>query len=392
MGSRRRGIRESPVCMIAWLVFGCALVWIVYVILLYPLLLGWRARASANPIKSAPASPTISVIVAVHNGESYLADKLRSILAVDYPRASIEVLVVSDGSTDRTEEIAREFAPRVELIVVPRGGKCAALNAGYKRANGELLLLTDVRQQIDPLSVQLLANCFSDPKVGVVSGELLIRQGASQAEADIGLYWRMESWIRRNLSSIDSMFGATGPFYAIRRSLFVPVPADMLLDDMFLPLAAYFRGYRLVVEPRAQAFDYPTSLETEFRRKVRTLAGNYQILLAYPQLLGPGNRMWIHFVSYKLGRLVLPAALIAMAIASFFLPSPWGPLALIFQAAGYFLALIDPAIPGKFPLKKLSSAARTFVVMMTATVCGLSVFFVPARRLWKVTGASSGPR
>ena len=95
--------------------------------------------------------------------------------------------------------------------------------------------------------------------MGAVSGELIIRKGASHDEADIGLYWRYETWIRNRLSDIDSIFGATGPFYALRRELAVPIPPDQLLDDMYLPLAAFFRGYRLIVEPRARAFDYPTS-------------------------------------------------------------------------------------------------------------------------------------
>lgn len=379
--------------MIAQLIFAAAVSWILYVILIYPALLAWRARSRPWPVASAAFQPSLSILIPVHNGEHYLAAKLDSVLALDYPRRLMQVVVVSDGSTDRTEAIAREYAARgVELVCLPRAGKCAALNAGCARATGEILVLTDVRQYLEPASVQWLASCFHDPQVGVVSGELLIRPGATIEEADIGLYWRLESWMRRQLSAVDSMFGATGPFYGIRRSLFVPLPSHILLDDMFLPLAAFFRGYRLIVEPRARAFDYPTSVPTEFRRKVRTLAGNYQILLAYPRLLGPANRMWIHFVSYKLGRLLLPPALLAAAVSSFFLPPPWARAALSLQAVAYGLAALDLALPPSFPLKRISSLARTFVVMMIATVGGLSVFFVPAPRLWKVTSASAPPR
>jgi cellulose synthase/poly-beta-1,6-N-acetylglucosamine synthase-like glycosyltransferase len=379
--------------MIAWLVFGGALFWIGYVIVLYPLLLGWRARVAPHCVAAKPAKTSVSVMIAVHNGQQYLAEKLDSVLAVNYPRELLQILVVSDGSNDATEQIARDYAARgVELVAIPRGGKCAALNAGAQRATGDILLLTDVRQQIAPASVQLLVDCFSDPSVGVVSGQLVIRDGSTNAAADIGLYWRLESWIRRQLSAVDSMFGASGSFYAIRRSLYVNLPLDILLDDMYLPLSAFRRGYRLVLEPRALAFDFPTSLETEFRRKVRTLAGNYQILLRYPWLLGPENRMWIHFISYKFGRLLLPPALLAIAISSFFLPPRWAGIALAAQGAAYGLALIDPLLPKRFPLKRLSSPARTFAAMMIATVCGLQVFFVPARQLWKVTGASAPGR
>jgi hypothetical protein len=169
------------------------------------------------------------------------------------------------------------------------------------------------------------------------------------------------------------------------------VPADALLDDVYLPLAAYFRGYRLVVDSRARAYDIPTSLETEFRRKIRTLAGNYQILRAYPALLGPGNRMWLHFMSYKFGRLLLPWLLLLLAGASLGLPPPWRGIVLAGQAAFYGLALADAWIFKPRLLKRLSSSAHTFLVMMIATLGGLSVFFIPPRTLWKVTSAGPLP-
>lgn len=370
-----------------WLILfaACALA-IAYVLAGYPLLLGLLARYRARPVQKRLEPRTVSIIIAVHNGEMFLRNKLRSVLALRYPRELMQILVVSDGSTDATEAIAAEFAGQgVGLLRNPRAGKPAALNAGIRQATGEILVLTDVRQELEPESVERLVACFADPVVGVVSGELLIRQGALHEEANIGLYWRFESWIRKQLSALDSMFGATGPFYAMRRSLAVPIPGDVLLDDVYLPLAAFFRGFRLIVEPAARAIDYPTTLDTEFRRKVRTLAGNYQIIGHFPALLGPANRMWLHFVSYKLGRLLLPFALIGLAVASFGLPRPWALAALGAQLAGYGLAALDSWIPAGWLLKRLSSPARTFVVMMLAALCAVQVFFVPPRKLWKPT-------
>jgi biofilm PGA synthesis N-glycosyltransferase PgaC len=363
-----------------------------YVLAGYPLLLRWMAQHRARPVQRRSIQPTVSLIIVVYNGERFLEAKLQSVLALEYPAEKIEIIVASDGSTDRTDEIAERFAAqRVSLLRVPRGGKPAALNAAIPQAQGEILVLTDVRQPLEPRSVARLLENFADPSVGVVSGELVIRAGASQEEADIGLYWRFETWMRESLSSIDSMFGATGPFYAIRRALAVPIPADALLDDMHLPLAAYFQGYRLVMDSRARAYDIPTSLETEFRRKIRTLAGNYQILRAYPALLGPSNRMWLHFMSYKFGRLLLPWLLLILAAASFGLPAPWRAIVLAAQAAFYGLALADAWISNPRLLKRLSSSAHTFLMMMIATLGGLSVFFIPPRRLWKVTSAGPLP-
>ena len=371
--------------------FAATLGAIGYILIGFPVLLALRLRFFRRPAAVGDYQPPVTFIIAVYNGERFLADKLRSILALSYPIDKMEVIVVSDGSTDSTDAIATSFAPQgVRLLRQSRGGKCAALNRAIPEATGEIVVLTDVRQILAPESVARLMRCFADPRVGVASGQLVIRSGTSLSEAEIGLYWRFETWIRDGLSQLDSMFGATGPFYAMRRSLAVPVPEDILLDDMYLPLqGAFRRGYRCVVEPGAVAYDYPTDRDVEFRRKVRTLAGNYQLWAVCPWLLGPSNRSLLDFLSYKVGRLLLPHLLIVLAVLSFFLPSPWHLVALGGQIAFYGLALADPWLPDRFILRRISSPACTFLVMMAAALRGLSVFFVPARSLWKVTGAST---
>lgn len=373
------------------LIFVFSSAFLLYVVVGYPLLLNWLAHRFPKTIRKGTFQPTVSVVIPVRDGAPYVRRKLESVLGLDYPREKLEILVVSDGSTDETDTLVEQFASRgVHLLHVPQGGKPAALNAGIPLTRNEIILLTDIRQELAEDSLRRLLSCFADPAVGVVSGELLIRQGDSHAATNIGLYWRFETWIRMRLAEIDSMLGATGPFYAIRRELVVSMPPDTLLDDVFLPLAAFFRGYRLVVEPSAKAYDEPTSLATEFRRKVRTLAGNYQIMQRYPALLGPRNRMWIHYLSYKLGRLLLPYTLVAIAVTGFWLPAGWMVLLVVtVQAVVYGLAAIDTWIPENLPLKRLSSPARTFVVMMMAAVCALSVFIVSPQKLWTPTKTRS---
>jgi cellulose synthase/poly-beta-1,6-N-acetylglucosamine synthase-like glycosyltransferase len=368
--------------MLPWICFLLCLGTILYVVLAYPVLLSLVVKRCAKPICKREQLRTVSVLIPVHNGEAFIREKIESLLAQNYPKQLVEIIVLSDGSIDDTNDIVREFAAHgVNLIELRRGGKPACLNVGISSATGEILVLTDVRQTLDPDCVRKLVACFGDDTVGVVSGELLIRKGDSHAEADIGLYWRFESWIRKQLASLDSMFGATGPIYAIRRTLATTLPNDILLDDMYLPLAAFFKGYRLVVEEQARAFDHPAKLTSEFRRKVRTLAGNYQILTHLPQLLGPQNRMWLHFASYKLGRLVLPFALAGTAISSLFLPGIIGTALICGQLGFYTLAAVDGFLP-KSTIKRISSPARTFVVMMIAAICALSVLFVPPQMLW----------
>jgi hypothetical protein len=179
--------------------------------------------------------------------------------------------------------------------------------------------------------------------------------------------------------------GATGCIYAMRREYAVPLPEQTLADDVYLPLAAYFRGQRIVLEPDARAFDYTPQLGAEFRRKVRTLAGMYQVVGAYPRLLWPGSRGWLHFVSHKMARLMLPVALLALLISSFQVPDPYRVVLLAGQGAVYGLALLDVLVPRGFPLKRLTSFARTFVVMIAAAACAAAALLVPNQRLWQPT-------
>lgn len=357
---------------------------IVYVLFGYPLLLAVLSRHERRPVERRFEPRRVSILLPVWNGEPWIRQKLESIAALDYPRELVEVIVISDGSTDRTEQIVREFSG-VRLITLPRGGKALALNAGLEEAGGEILFFTDVRQQLDPSALRSLVECFADPSVGVASGELVILRGARSEEADVGLYWRYEKWIRERLSRIDSVIGATGAIYAMRRELAKPMPPETLLDDVFLPLAAFFQGYRVILDRRARAYDYPTSLDSEFRRKVRTLAGNYQLLGFYPELLGPRNRMWFHYVSHKFGRLMLPFALLLLLAVSFGLPGGWGRVAVLVQTVFYAAAALDLAVPQGLRVKRLTSIVRTFVVLQAAALCAISFFFVGPGSLWRQT-------
>jgi cellulose synthase/poly-beta-1,6-N-acetylglucosamine synthase-like glycosyltransferase len=369
-----------------WVFLLCT-AFLVYAIVGWPLLLGLLARVSARAPLRDSVTRSVTVIIAVYNGERYLRAKLDSVFALDYPREQLEVFVVSDGSTDATDSIAESY-PGVRLIRIEKGGKCRALNASIPQASGEILFLTDVRQELEPDCLRELVSYYADPKVGVVSGELLIRDGDTRGSKDVGLYWKLETWIRDRLSSLDSMFGATGPVYTIRRSLAVPVPEEILLDDMYLPLAAFFRGYRLKMAKGAIAWDYATSTNTEYIRKVRTLGGNFQLLRYYPQLLNPfGNRMWFHYVSYKLARMLMPWFLLGAAVGSYWLPEPWNWLVLAGFALAVVVAWADPGIPQGFPLKRLTSPLATFLTMMLAALMALRVFFVDPRSLWIVTSA-----
>lgn len=367
-------------------IFLAAVGFILYVLVIYPLLLDLRVRVHSKPVRKKWQPRTVSVVLPVYNGEPWIGNKLQSVLNLDYPRELLQILVISDGSTDRTDEIVSQFVPSgVELIRVPHLGKAVALNAGVGRATGEILFFTDARQPLEAASLRKLIECFGDPEVGVASGALIIQNPQSQQQKQVGLYWRYEKWIRMRLSQVDSVLGATGCIYAMRRELAVPLPAATLVDDMYLPLAAFFRGYRVILEREAKAFDYPTSIESEFDRKVRTLAGVIQIIRAYPALLGPRNRMWIHFMSHKVSRLLLPYALAAVFISSMWLPPPWARVTLAAQSAFFWIAVIDSWVPDRGLLKRITSASRTFLILMGAAICAVSILFSPEKEFWRHT-------
>jgi cellulose synthase/poly-beta-1,6-N-acetylglucosamine synthase-like glycosyltransferase len=356
----------------------------LYALFGYPLLLGWLAKRASNPVHKDDKLRPVSFVIAVYNGESFIGRKLKSVLSLNYPRELMEVLVVSDGSTDRTDDIARSFESQgVRFLRVPHGGKAAALNAAVPLVSGEILVLCDVRQTLDPDCLRKVVACFGDPKVGAVSPQTIIVEGEMHEEASTSLYWRYEHWIRMRMTRIDSTFGYSGAFAALRRSLWVPLPPGTLLDDVYVPLKAFFRGFRILYEPTATMYDYPTVLHSEFRRKVRLQAGLYQMLKIMPELLSSRNRMRMHFLSAKYGRIIVPYCLLALALSTLGLPPFWRALMGGGQLLFYGLAAIDHFVPDGVALKKITSPIRTFVVLMAASLAAVRVYFVSPTSLWK---------
>lgn len=368
------------------IIFLGSVAFIVYVLFFYPFALVIWSRISPKNVIRKYAPRTVSIVLPVHNGERWIANKLKDIRNLEYPPELLETIVISNASTDRTLQIARENAgSHVRVIEVAKPGKAAALNAGLASARGEIVFFTDVRQALPPECLHALIADFADPRVGVVSGELVISEGDRREEASVGLYWKYEKLIRSSQSRIGSVPGATGSIYAMRRNLTRPLPEGTLLDDVYLPMCAYFRGYRITWEPEAKAYDEPASLKTEFRRKVRTLAGNYQLIPMFPRLLIPNHPLWFHFVSHKLGRLFLPYALLLVFLSSFMLPAPLKYVAFGGQALFYGIAALDPFLSDASALKRFSSPLGTFVVMMAAALYAASILFVPPEKLWKPT-------
>ena len=360
-----------------------------YIVLGYPLLLTRRNWSTAPHVrKEMGFQPTVSVIMAVHNGAAHLGAKLEVLAAFDYPRDRVQIIVVSDGSTDETETIAERFerAP-VTLLKVPRGGKAAALNHALAVASGEILFLTDVRQPLDPLALSHLAANFADPTVGAATGELKLLPGEDGEHKDMDLYWRYEVLARKRHSDIDSLFTTTGCIYAMRRSLAEPIPPDTLTrrrDDgasRILPrISRDIRsGGHCVRLSRGGWYRIPTPLSHSGRPLAAACAHaadfhaaqSYALPLPVAQIQQAG--VTVGALDLR-GRKYRPASF-AVQDCRFWLS----------ELAFVLLAVANRFVPKGFPLKRISSPAQTFLVMNAAALAAVAVFFVPATRLWKPT-------
>jgi len=327
------------------------------------------------------------VIIAAHNEAARLPSRVINLLGQRYP-GPLDIIVVSDGSTDGTRAALARFADRITVIELPRGGKPTALNAGVARAAGEIVVFADARQTFSPDAIRELVSNFDDPTVGGATGQLILDCEVSPEAADssiadgVGLYWRYEKWLRRHESRVWSTLGATGAIYALRRELWRPLPSHALLDDVLAPMRVVLAGRRIVFDERAHAFDRVASDgSTESRRKTRTLAGNYQILALEPSLLNPfANPVWTQYVSHKLGRLLVPWALVAALAASAWLARDhwFYMMALMLQLGFYGLAALGGWIESHDRRGPRADELRGSSPAESAAL--------PARRIPRITG------
>jgi cellulose synthase/poly-beta-1,6-N-acetylglucosamine synthase-like glycosyltransferase len=326
---------------------------IAYVYVGYPALLAAWTRLASRPVHktgfAAGSWPSISIVLAARNEAARLPWRVANLLDLPY-EGRREIIVVSDGSTDRTRAALAGYCERgaIRFIEVPAGGKPLALNAGVAAATGDLLVFADARQRFCDGALTALAANFADPAVGGATGELRLDcesgESTSTIGEGVGAYWKYEKWLRRHEGAIWSTLGATGAIYALRRSLWQALPAETLLDDVLAPMRAVLSGWRVVFEENATAEDRTApDAAAEARRKRRTLAGNYQILAQEPRLLNPfANPVWLQYLSHKVGRLLVPWALLAVFVTSAVLAaSSWiYAAAFVAQAAFYGLAVV----------------------------------------------------
>lgn len=365
-------------------IFWASVLLFIYTYAGYPALMGAARIFFGKKVKKGGNLPSVTVIIAGYNEEASIVRKLRDMLAQDYPADRFEVIFASDGSNDGTVEAAKSFGPRVTVIEFrQRRGKVSVLNDAVKRAAGEVLVFSDSRQTYERGAIRALVACLNDPDVGAVSGELMLKSKTAGFGPSVASYWEYEKKVRRAESETGSVMGVTGAIWAMRRSLFEAYPPDTLLDDLYQPMRVVLKGYRVVFEPAARAFDEASgSRVNEIRRKARTIAGNWQIFSSMEGVLNPfANRSFFQFVSHKLLRVLVPFFLAAALISNLALSSePLYRTALYAQAAFYALCVMSIVLPASKAFKLFSA----FTILNYSAVVGFIKYFSNSQEvLWK---------
>jgi poly-beta-1,6-N-acetyl-D-glucosamine synthase len=367
------------------LLFWLSILLIFYTYLLYPGWLFLRSRLYPRPVHRNAILPKTSIVMAVRNEEKHLTDKIKNLKTLNYPNELIEIIIASDGSTDRTNEILNNLRDcALHSVLLPAHvGKAEALNRATEIATGDILLFMDARQRVGVNSIKLLIENFADPTVGCVSGALMLGDGEDTSSRGFGSYWEMEKAIRYAESVSGSVVGATGALYAVKRDLVPHLPAGLILDDVFIPMEVARRGWRVILEQRAVVWDnQPSKPKKEFHRKVRTLFGNYQLLRIAPWLLSAENPIRFEYISHKLCRLIVPFALIGMILSSFFLSGFIYRIPLAVAIAIGALGMLGLVRVPVSLLSRLSEISLAFILLNTAAIVAFFYFSVGKKEVW----------
>jgi cellulose synthase/poly-beta-1,6-N-acetylglucosamine synthase-like glycosyltransferase len=307
--------------LIGAILLGLGALHVVYTYVAYPWLVSRLPRRTPKLASQVTAPRLVSVIIAARVStqgpiEGLVAKVLHLLGTVWLP---CEVVVAVDGSAPALVTALDAIGDdRLHVVKVPAGsGKAVALNHGVARARGDVLVFTDVRQEIQPGSIEDLVRWLASPDVGVVAGSLVLSAG-NRREGLYERYWRFERDLRAREAAWDSAIGVSGALYALKRELWQPLPPGLILDDVWVPFQVIRAGKRVAFSQRATASDQGAGSDAgELARKVRTLTGNYQLLAWMPWLLNPRrNRVWWQFVSHKVMRLLTPLAVACVVVGA----------------------------------------------------------------------------
>ncbi|WOH36631.1 glycosyltransferase [Thalassotalea fonticola] len=372
-------------------IFYLSIVIILYTFIAYPLLIALigKIRAVQFIDNSDDDLPEISIVLCIYNSRNLLLKRLENILDTDYPLDKLRLIIVSDGSTDQPEEVIKSYHHLLNIKFIEYAqnrGKSYALNIAFKNVHTDLVAFADVRQSFNSQALTALQAQFANENIGAVSGNLHITGDDENIQSEPGLYWLYEKWIRRSESDADSLIGVTGAIYMARKSLIPKIPDNCLLDDMYIPLTIIKNGYKIKFIDDAIAYDKSSSSITEeFTRKVRTLAGNFQLIHQLPWLLNPfKNPVFFQFISHKILRLVIPYALISLLLTSMLSQHIGGKIILFIQLIFYSYSLLALVLTKKNINLPLGSICVSFCSLnYAAFLAGWKYYFTSTQNLWR---------
>jgi biofilm PGA synthesis N-glycosyltransferase PgaC len=368
---------------IFWIAFGITVYTFVgYGFVLYFLVRLKRMFSRSQPILYMESElPTCALIIAAYNEEGYMIDKIQNTLDLHYPKDKLMIYFVTDGSTDQTPAIVSQYAGQIELRHRDaRLGKIAAVHRVVEEVKADLIIFTDANTFLNKEALIRMAQHFADPKVGAVSGEKRIQMEdqADASSAGEGFYWKYESSLKKWDSELYSVVGTAGELFGIRRSLYVPVPSDTLLDDFMISMRIAEQGYKVVYEPNAYAVELASeNVQEELKRKIRIAAGGIQSIVRLPRLIHPFGQPILSFqyISHRVLRwTITPWLMIMMFLINGWLAYSVGNLyAWLFvgQIGFYGLAIIGWLLSKKSIKMKITFIPYYFCVMNYAVIAGL---------------------
>ncbi len=354
-----------------WISFGTLL----YIYFGYPVAVTALARFFGKEPARAEITPSVSLVITAFDEEAHIRQKLENSLSLRYPKEKLEIVVANDGSADGTEKIAREFENRgVRLLSMERNiGKAAMLDRVVPQMAGEIVVFSDASSELDTEALGRLVRNFNDPTVGCVCGQYQLGSGGDLRGEGEGLYWRYETFIKRQESRLHSILGAHGALYAIRKGFYSPLGASAVNDDYLVPMRIVAAGYRAVYEPEALAFERETaSMEGEFSRRRRIAVGNCQQIVELKGMLNP-RCGWVafSFFSHKILRTLAPLFMVAMLAGSFFLPASLRAVVLALQGLFYLSAYAGFLCQQRGWVVRILSAPLYFCLGNLAMLAGL---------------------
>lgn len=367
------------------IIFWILVLIVIYVYLFYPLiLLAISQFGKKNQLEQKlPAMPRVTLFIPVYNEEDIISQKIKNSLSLNYPQDLLEIVVVSDASTDNTTDILNPYiAKGIKIFVNERNeGKNVLINKYVQKTMGDIIVFTDANSMFSADSINNIVRWFSNPRIGCVGGRLVYQKGKSSTAKGEGFYFKYENLIRKLEGRKGHMVGANGAIYAIRRELFIPVPSHVP-NDFFHPLSVLKRDYFSVFDENAVAFEKPTeSGKEEFDRRVRIVSRSIGALIEVNRQFGVfKGRGWFNIISHKILRwFIFPILLLIFILNLFLLESPVYFVLFILQTTFYLMG-IGGFLLDKAGLKfKLFFIPYYFLLINLAAITGIYRYFMGER-------------